>query len=91
MSFKNSIRRQLIVSLVLLAIIPLFLLGAVLSWQSFVTQQRQIMDLQREASKRVLDKILSVIREQEIVLSAALKINYNIMEMAPDRGRLISS
>ncbi len=87
MKIKGSIRRRLVISLVLLAIIPLFLLGALLSWQSFVIQQRQIFELQSEKARRVLNQISSIIHKQEEVLNNALTIDYYILDVGSEKQR----
>ncbi|MBI4682149.1 MAG: HAMP domain-containing protein [Nitrospirae bacterium] len=91
MKIKGSIRRRLVISLVLLAIIPLLLLGTLLSWQSFVIQQRQIIELQREKALRVLNQIGSIIHKQEELLSNALTIDYYILDIGSEKqGRFLS-
>ncbi|MBI5664815.1 MAG: HAMP domain-containing protein [Nitrospirae bacterium] len=81
MKIKDSIRKRLIISLVLLAIIPLLMLGTLLSWQSFVIQQRQIIELQSEKAKRVINQIGALVHEQEEVLGNALKIDFYILDV----------
>ncbi|MBI5055979.1 MAG: HAMP domain-containing protein [Nitrospirae bacterium] len=91
MKTTGSIRKRLIISLVILAIVPLLLLGAVLSWQDSVIQRRQAMELQSEIAKRVSGEILSKIHEQETTLLNAMKIDYYITEIGRQRQHQILS
>lgn len=91
MKIKGSIRRRLVISLVLLAIIPLFLLGALLSWQSYVIQQRQLVEMQKEKARRVLNQISSLVHEQEQLLKNALAIDLYIIESGNEKQRLFLS
>ncbi len=50
-------------TLVLFAITPLILLSLVLSGMIFTTQQKQIIELQREATKGAINKIIMVLHE----------------------------
>lgn len=87
MKIHGSIRRRLIISLILLAIIPLLLMGALLSWQSFVIQQRQIIELQSEEARRVLNQIGSIIHGKEKELIHALAIDHYILDVESEKQR----
>ncbi|MBI4847798.1 MAG: HAMP domain-containing protein [Nitrospirae bacterium] len=91
MKTTGSIRKRLIISLVVLAIVPLLLLGAVLSWQDSVIQRRQAMELQSEIAKRVSGEILSKIHEQETTLVNAMKIDYYIVGIGREQQHQILS
>ncbi len=78
MHAKNSIRRLLIISLIILSITPLFLLSSILSWQSYVVQKIQVDDIQKKQSLLALEKIVSYIKEQEAVLVSAVR-NFNFI------------
>lgn len=80
MTSKTSIRRLLIISLIILSITPVFLLSGILSWQSYVVQEIQVKDIQRKQSLLALEKIMSYIHEQQVALGAAVKI-YDLIEM----------
>jgi hypothetical protein len=80
MSAQNSIRRLLIISLIILSITPVFLLSGFLSWQSYVVQNIQVKDIQRKQSMLALEKILSYIHEQEVALGASAK-TFNFIDM----------
>jgi PAS domain S-box-containing protein len=80
MSAQNSIRRLLIISLIILSITPVFLLSGILSWQSYTVQKLQVEEIQKRQSILALDKISSFIHEQEIALGAAVK-TFNLIEM----------
>jgi len=77
---KSSIRKRILLSFIILAILPLLLLGSVLSWQSYVIQQKQAEDLHREIMKRALNKISFLMHDLEEELRIAEKFN-NLMEM----------
>jgi len=91
MKIKGSIRKRLIISLVLLAIIPLLLLGTLLSWQSFTVQQKQIMELQKEKAQFVVNQISSIIHRQEKELIHALTIDHNIIDAGSKRQQFFLS
>ncbi|MBI5663822.1 MAG: HAMP domain-containing protein [Nitrospirae bacterium] len=80
MSAKNSIRKLLIISLIILSITPVFLLSGILSWQSYFVQKIQVEDIQKKQSLLALDKISAYIHEQDIALGAAAK-TYDLIEM----------
>lgn len=50
---RSSIRVLLTVAFIGMVIGPLLLVGVVLAWQSFTTQQQQALNLQREVAQRV--------------------------------------
>ncbi|RJR19241.1 MAG: HAMP domain-containing protein [Nitrospiraceae bacterium] len=91
MKIKVSIRRRLVLSLVLLAIVPLLLLGTLLSWQSYVIQQRQIIELQNEKAGRALVQINSTIYGLEKALYNALNIYLNILDSDISKQRRVLS
>jgi len=90
MSAQNSIRRLLIISLIILAITPVVLLSGILSWQSFVVQEIQVKDIQRKQSLLALEKITSYIHEQEIALGSAAK-TFNFIGMDQKERYLLLS
>jgi PAS domain S-box-containing protein len=49
----GSIRERLTLAFIGLAIGPLLLIGIILAWQSFITQEQQALNLQREVAQRV--------------------------------------
>ena len=53
----NSIRKRLTTVFIGLAIGPLLVVGGVLAWQSFVTQQQQALNLQQETAHRVAAEV----------------------------------
>jgi two-component system cell cycle sensor histidine kinase/response regulator CckA len=54
---RNSIRTRLIVAFIGLAIVPLLLVGVILAWQGFTTEERQALNLQREVARRVATEV----------------------------------
>jgi signal transduction histidine kinase/HAMP domain-containing protein len=61
----NSIRKRLAITFIGLAIGPLLLVGAVLAWQSFTTQQQQALSLQGEMAQRVATQVTAFFEELE--------------------------
>ena len=57
---RNSIRTRLTLAFQGLAIIPLLLVGIILAWQSFTTQQQQALDMQREVAQRVSTQVTAL-------------------------------
>lgn len=62
---RSSIRTRLAVAFVGLSIGPLLLIGVVLAWQSFATQQQQALNLQREMARRVSTEIAAFFGQVE--------------------------
>jgi uncharacterized metal-binding protein len=56
---RRSIRKQLTLVFIGLAIGPLLLVGVVLAWQSFTTQQQQALHLQQEMTRRVTTEVMA--------------------------------
>jgi methyl-accepting chemotaxis protein len=54
---RGSIRRRLIIAFIGLAISPLLIVGIVLGWRSFTTQEQQAFTLQREVARRVAAQV----------------------------------
>ncbi len=73
MTIKDSIRKNLLVSYIILSIVPLLLLGSVLSWQSYVVQKKMAQDLHTEISRQSLKEILNVIKHLEEDLKITAK------------------
>jgi len=80
MSEQRSIRKLLILSLIILSITPVILLSGFMSWQSYVVQEIQIKDIQRMESQLALEKISAYIHERETALRAAVK-TFNFIGM----------
>jgi methyl-accepting chemotaxis protein len=62
---RSSIRTRLTIAFVGLAVSPLLLVGVVLAWQSFTTQQQQAFNLQREVAQRVATQVTAFFEELE--------------------------
>jgi hypothetical protein len=54
---RTSIRTRLTMIFVVLAIGPLLLVGGIIIWQSFLVQQQQAPDMQREVARRVATEV----------------------------------
>ena len=62
---RKSIRIRLNVAFIGLAIGPLLLVGTILAWQSFTTQEQQALKLQREVAQRVAIEVAAFFEELE--------------------------
>ena len=62
---RNSIRKRLTLAFIGLAIGPLLLVGVILAWQSFTTQEQQALNLQREIARRVSTEVKAFSDELE--------------------------
>src|SRR3954468_3972656 len=72
---RKSIRTRLTVAFIALAIGPLLVVGVVLAWQSFTTQQQHALDLQREVAQRVSTQVTAffAILENDLRLSGQMQ------------------
>ena len=68
MKVKTSIRRRLIIVCICLAIGPLLLMGLSLSWQTYVLQKEQIIELQQELTVQGAKNISLFWHEVEQIL-----------------------
>ncbi len=84
MRVGDSIRKRLTLTFVLSTICPLILLGMVLSWLIFSTQQAQLLDLQHEVLARAVSEIRMATHEQETRLTLAVATT-DLMDL--DRAR----
>jgi GAF domain-containing protein/HAMP domain-containing protein len=62
---RNSIRGRLILVFIGLAVVPLLVVGVILAWQSFNSQQQQALTLQQEAAGRVSSQVTAFFQELE--------------------------
>ena len=62
---RKSIRIRLNVAFIGLAIGPLLLVGVILAWQGFATQEQQALKLQREVTQRVATEVTAFFEELE--------------------------
>jgi signal transduction histidine kinase len=62
---RKSIRIRLNVAFIGLAIGPLLLVGVILAWQGFATQEQQALKLQREVTRRVATEVTAFFEELE--------------------------
>ena len=62
---QRSIRTRLTLAFVSLAVGPLLLVGIVLAWQSFTTQQQQALNLQHEVALRVSAQVQAFFEKLE--------------------------
>jgi hypothetical protein len=71
---RSNIRTRLTVAFISLAIGPLLLVGVILAWQSFTTQQQQALNLQREVARRVATQVTAFFEELENELRLASRV-----------------
>jgi PAS domain S-box-containing protein len=62
---RSSIRKRLTLAFIGLSIGPLFLVGIILAGQSFTTQEKQALNLQREVARRVSSEAKAFLDELE--------------------------
>src|SRR5207237_10679947 len=71
---RRSIRVRLTVAFMGLAIGPLLLVGVVLAWRSYTTQQQQALYLQRQMAQRVSTQVTAFFAELENELQLVSKV-----------------
>lgn len=71
---RNSIRTRLIVFLILVAVLPLLLLGLLLSWRTFRVQQQQALNLEAQVAQRVSTATASFFQELENQLRIVIEV-----------------
>ena len=81
---RNSIRKRLTIAFIGLAVGPLLLVGVVLAWQSFTTQQQQALNLQREVAQRVSTQVTAFFEELENELRVVSQVQ-GLQELDRDR------
>ena len=62
---RKSIRTRLSLTFIGLAIIPLLIVGTILSWRSFTIEQQQALMLQREVARRVAIEVTTFFEKLE--------------------------
>jgi PAS domain S-box-containing protein len=87
---RSSIRQRLTLTFIALAVGPLVLVGVVLTWQSFTTQQQQALNLQREVAQRVSTQVAAFLRgvENELLLTGQVQ---GLSQLDRDKQRSILS
>jgi hypothetical protein len=71
---QNSIRTRLAITFVALTASLLLVVGAVLAWQSYLTDQQRTIVLQRELALRISAQVVSYIRTQENALNELIRV-----------------
>ena len=86
---KNSIRTWLITPLIGLFVVPLLLLGAVLSWWNYVSEKDQIKSLQLNLATLAADDVSVFLHEHQSRIHSMLNTNYlPDLSLAQQRGLL---
>ena len=71
---KNSIRTRLAITFVALVASLLFVVGAVLAWQNFISDQQRAIALQGELALRISTQIASYMQLQESTLKELIQV-----------------
>ena len=79
-----SIRTRLAITFVALAASLLFVVGAVLAWQSYITDQRRALELQSELASRISTQVASYMQTQENILKELIQVS-NLSELDRDQ------
>jgi signal transduction histidine kinase len=87
---KRSLRTRWTISLIFLALLPILVLGILVSWKSYKVQIELSDKYQREVAKHALSHVEVFIHELEAILSMAIKIN-NFDSISNDEKTLILS
>jgi hypothetical protein len=90
MTKKNSIRGRLTLALVALSILPLLLLGAILSWENYTVLLDQATDAQRRLTLLVSNRMSFYIHEFESSLLSVVRTT-DFMNMKSDQQNLALS
>jgi uncharacterized membrane protein required for colicin V production len=62
---RNSIQKRLTGAFIGLAIGPLLIVGVILAWQSFISQEQQALNLQHEVARRVAAEVTAFFAQLE--------------------------
>lgn len=81
---KNSIRTRLAITFVALAASLLFVVGAVLAWQSYLMDQRRAVEFQSELASRISTQVASYMQIQENTLKELIQVR-DLSELDPDQ------
>ena len=85
---KRSIRTRWTFSLVSLALLPLLVLGIIISWKSYSTQIELTNKYQHEVARRVLSEVQLFIHELEAIFKMTIKLN-NLNSISPEEQSVI--
>src|SRR5215813_13179607 len=85
---RNSIRTRLTIYFIGVAILPLLLVGVVLTYQSFNVQRGQAIASEKEVTKRVSTKVQAFMERLESQLHTVVKSLYG--QAALEREALLS-
>ena len=69
---RNSIRSRMTSSIIVVAVVPSLLVGLVMAWQSYNTQQQQALDVQHETAQHVSAEVQAFIQGLEKELKVAI-------------------
>ena len=87
---KRSIRTRWTISLIFLALLPLSVLGIIVSWKSYTVQTELSVKYQREVSRHALSHVEIFIHEFEAVFRMAIKIT-NLSSLGNEEKAVVLS
>ncbi len=88
---KWSIRARLIATVVGLAIVPLLLLGAVLSWQSFLVEETQLKEFQKKLTALASESLSLLFHEREQTLISMMRSHYSLDMSLDEQIQVVST
>jgi len=87
---RTSIRSRLIVTLIGLAVVPLLVVGIILAWQGFSTQQNQVLAVQDQIALRASIQITDLLKGTANELQLAVRIQ-DFKGLKQDKQKLVLS
>lgn len=71
---RNSIRTRLIIFFILVAVLPLLIVGLILGWRTFVVQRQQALNVQEQVVQRVSTEVVAFFDELESQLRIVVEV-----------------
>ncbi|MBI4843870.1 MAG: PAS domain-containing protein [Nitrospirae bacterium] len=90
MGKRRGIRRKVATTITLLLVVSMTLLGAVLSWQIFISQRDQTLNLQREVTEYAVNEISWDIHELETIINFTITSSGLMSLDKEGRGNILS-
>jgi HAMP domain-containing protein len=88
---RKSLRTRLTTYFIALVLVPLVLVGAIVTWQTYTTQESQALDLQSQIALRVAEKVQGYIQERENELRGLTDIRGLTESTLEEQEALLSS
>ena len=86
----RSIRTNLTLTFIFLAVVPLLVVAAMLNWNSYLAQRRQVLELQHEITKGASAQINDFFRSMENTLQLTTQVS-DLRTVAPEAQTMILS